>query len=140
MAHYTITHACGHTETVELYGKTSERERRIQWLSEKLCNDCYAKPFSTKLNGSERQIAWANEIRYYALEGIEHDRKLAKQEWDKGNPKLWARYTDDEIAQALEAANAKLDREELNAKSIDSAKWWIDNRADTMRALDGYKD
>lgn len=140
MARYNITHACGHTETVELYGKGSERERRIQWLSEKLCNDCYAKPFDTKLTGTERQIAWANEIRYYALAEIEHNRKIARQEWNKSNQKLWTHYSEDEIAQHLEEAETKLNKEEQIAKSIDSAKWWIDNRADTMRALEHYND
>ena len=32
MAKYDVTYACGHTETVNLYGKTSERERKIYWM------------------------------------------------------------------------------------------------------------
>ena len=28
---YDITYSCGHTGTVELYGKTSERESKIRW-------------------------------------------------------------------------------------------------------------
>lgn len=34
MAHYDVTHACGHDERIELFGKTSERERRIEWAED----------------------------------------------------------------------------------------------------------
>ena len=27
---YTLTYSCGHTGTVQLYGKTEERERKIK--------------------------------------------------------------------------------------------------------------
>lgn len=40
MAHYDITHTCGHDERIELFGKTSERERRIEWLQERPCTEC----------------------------------------------------------------------------------------------------
>ena len=43
MAHYDITHACGHDERIELFGKTSERERRIEWLQERPCTECWKK-------------------------------------------------------------------------------------------------
>lgn len=40
MAKYTVTHTCGHTTPITLYGKTSERECRMKWLSEHPCKDC----------------------------------------------------------------------------------------------------
>lgn len=43
MAHYDITHTCGHDERIELFGKTSERERRIEWLQERPCTECWKK-------------------------------------------------------------------------------------------------
>lgn len=43
MAHYDVTHACGHDERIELFGKTSERERRIEWLQERPCTECWKK-------------------------------------------------------------------------------------------------
>lgn len=43
MAHYDVTHACGHDERIELFGKTSERERRIEWLQERPCMECWKK-------------------------------------------------------------------------------------------------
>ncbi|MGN0488028.1 MAG: hypothetical protein ACI4HO_02065 [Ruminococcus sp.] len=44
MAKYEVKMACGHTRTVELFGKTSDRERKIKWLEENgICPDCKAK-------------------------------------------------------------------------------------------------
>ena len=43
MAHYDITHTCGHDERIELFGKTSERESRIEWLQERPCTECWKK-------------------------------------------------------------------------------------------------
>lgn len=43
MAKYTIKYACGHGSHVEqLFGKTSERERRIEWEEKnRSCPECY---------------------------------------------------------------------------------------------------
>ena len=42
MAKYDVTYSCGHTGIVELFGKNSERERKLQWFSESgLCPECY---------------------------------------------------------------------------------------------------
>ena len=43
MAHYDITYTCGHEETIELFGKVSERERRIEWLESQPCVECARK-------------------------------------------------------------------------------------------------
>mgnify|MGYP000299224128 FL=1 len=41
---YTVTFSCGHEATVDLFGKTSERERRITWYEkEGICPDCYRR-------------------------------------------------------------------------------------------------
>lgn len=40
MARYTITHTCGHTSTVELFGKGSEREWRISKMESQPCPEC----------------------------------------------------------------------------------------------------
>ena len=44
MAKYTITMSCGHTDTVELFGKDKDRERKIEYFKEHgLCKECYKK-------------------------------------------------------------------------------------------------
>lgn len=42
MAKYTIRHACGHEEVVQLFGPGSERDRRIAWLEAQECPECRA--------------------------------------------------------------------------------------------------
>jgi hypothetical protein len=44
MAKYNVTFSCGHTETKELFGKHTDRERKIKWFEEEgLCSECYKK-------------------------------------------------------------------------------------------------
>lgn len=76
MAHYTITYSCRHEGTIELFGPTKERVQRISYLETQLCPDCYKKAQEAEikeameefnpspLEGSEKQIAWAEKIRY----------------------------------------------------------------------------
>lgn len=80
MAKYDVKHACGHTREYQLFGKNSERERKIEWLATQDCPDCRAAAearrrdetiagtifepvVNVELTGSEKQIAWAKSIR-----------------------------------------------------------------------------
>jgi len=79
MAKYTVTFSCGHTEVIELVGKTSERERKIAYFEQYgTCSECYKAEQEVKraaaieavkaanlpeLAGSVKQIAWAEKIR-----------------------------------------------------------------------------
>lgn len=77
MAKYSVTFSCGHTQTVELFGKNSERERKISWYERSgVCSDCYKAEQDAKrqanmdackslpaLTGTPKQIAWAEKIR-----------------------------------------------------------------------------
>lgn len=69
---YSVVYSCGHSGEVELFGKETERRRRLVWLSEhRLCPDCYREKLreETKryslpdLIGSEKQVAWAERVR-----------------------------------------------------------------------------
>ena len=75
MAKYEISHTCGHTRTVELFGKYEDREREIEWLESQGCPEC-AKAREARqseeieselglkpLAGSDKQGAWAKSIR-----------------------------------------------------------------------------
>lgn len=68
MAKYTVTHACGHEETVQLYGPTKERDRKLAWLAEQDCPECRraAKVAEAKAKGltqgTDKQIAYAADI------------------------------------------------------------------------------
>lgn len=42
MANYTIKFSCGHEGVVSLFGKCSERERKIRWYEEEgVCSECF---------------------------------------------------------------------------------------------------
>ena len=121
MAHYTVNHACGHAQTVELFGKTSQRYEKIEYMERGLCPDCYrekkqqereqeneragklAKNLGlSELEGSEKQIAWANTIRQKVYEDICQS--------EEQHPTYG--YT--LVAEAISLET--------------SAKWWIDHR------------
>lgn len=39
---YEVTFSCGHTETIELFGKTADRERKIAYYEKYgVCSECY---------------------------------------------------------------------------------------------------
>lgn len=112
---YEITFSCGHTETIELYGPTKERERKIAYFESKgECSECYkarknaeraakVEQLNSKLDtydlpelvGSPKQVAWAMDIRREAYNDLAMD----------GHKKAFASISDES-----------------------SAKFWIDNR------------
>ena len=76
MAKYNVKFSCGHNETIELFGKVSERMRRIEYYGENcLCSDCRKaerekmyNEFLEKMNapelvGTEAQVKYAEDIR-----------------------------------------------------------------------------
>ena len=109
MAKYDITYSCGHSATIQLYGKTEEREKKIKWLeSEGFCPECYKKYQREEaarkaaeileaagitfpeLTGTEKQIEYAKNLRnaYIADEGKEiifyaENDKLLKDHHDE---------------------------------------------------------
>lgn len=111
MSKYTITHACGHTEEVNLFGKHSDRERKIAYLESIDCRACWdaAQAAQAKdaglpdLTGSPKQIAWANGIRNRILS---------------------------EAARCIEAHPDWPDTDKWlsELKKETAARWWIDHR------------
>ena len=121
MAHYNVDYNCGHSQEVELFGKTSRRYEKIEYMERGVCPDCYraekqqereqeneravglAKSLGFPvLEGSVKQVAWASSIRQKTYESI-----------CRSNPEHPV-YGYGLVAEAIS----------LEA----SAKWWIDNR------------
>lgn len=136
MAKYSVEFSCGHTETVQLFGKTAERDRKIEWYEDygccsaccaakkdaerKAANDAAAEKSAElalpELTGSEKQIAWANTIRVNELSQFdERSASVLKQ------VSVLSEAAQQEISDAI-----LLQRSELVAKI--EAKFWIDNR------------
>lgn len=120
MAKYTITHACGHTDEVNLFGKHAERERKIAYLESIDCRACWdaAQAAQAKeaglpdLTGSPKQIAWANGIRNRILAEAAH---CIETHPDWPNMDKWLSELKKETA----------------------ARWWIDHRDAHAASLHG---
>lgn len=83
MAQYEVKFSCGHTGIIQLFGKETDRQRKISWYEKHgLCPECYRKQQEEEkkaaaektaaeaaslglpeLVGSPKQIAWADKIR-----------------------------------------------------------------------------
>lgn len=117
-----ITFSCGHEGTIEVFGKAEERERKIKYLKEfGLCSACYKaekqaeeKSFAVKyelpeLQGSEKQISWAESIRMEKIKAFENEKPAIR----KG--------AGDDFADFLNGFVESYYKK-------DSASWWIDHR------------
>lgn len=59
---YNITFSCGHTGTVELFGKDKERHKKLEYFQENgLCSECYKKMMR------EEEQAQPNNLQYYFI-------------------------------------------------------------------------
>lgn len=134
MAKYTITHCCGHESSLTLFGKTSEREWKIQSEEGRVCSECFkeakiqerkeAGDRAAEMNiqlgcvplqdGTEKQIAWGETIRFRRIDALV---MLIRQSEDRAPQSAV-------IGEALAVMEKTLDW----ARSIESAQWWIENR------------
>ena len=70
-----VTYHCGHSETRSFSGRHSARDAYIEKLSREDCPACRAAQAKTRsaaaglptLTGSDKQIAWAEQIRQQAV-------------------------------------------------------------------------
>lgn len=69
MAHYNVKFSCGHEQCIELFGKTSERERKIKWYEEcGVCSECYKeqKAIEMSINHDEVEMSYKQYKTEYA--------------------------------------------------------------------------
>ena len=125
MAKYTITRACGHTETVNICGTNvhGERERQAEFEATKVCYECYLAEKAARveqaetadnlpeLEGSQKQVAWAKDLRAAKLYG------------NSG-----VAYCEKEFADLAEEDQQTCRQAIASIKAQTSAAWWIDNR------------
>ncbi len=137
-----ITHTCGHTETVQLYGTNShgERARKAAWLASKSCRACErtadmraaqaqaAALTLPELTGSEKQVAWALTIRAKALQAV----ATLRADFAANGARAQAQGMSSE---AVAAELAQFDTLAERVAQQVSAKWWIDHRDTSARNL-----
>lgn len=82
MSKYHITHSCGHSRTYNICGTDvhGERGRKAKWYASQPCPDCRRAEENAaaaqsnrekglpQLEGSPKQIAWAETIRCAAVQ------------------------------------------------------------------------
>lgn len=131
MAKYDVTYTCGHTGTIRLIGR--DRQWRLEQEKEKLCSECYRAALEqerqegnaraaienqaaglAELEGTEKQIAWAETLRRQFLDIFEG--------------KILPEITDEQKAAHPEACEGTL-QIYRSFRSRTSASWWIDNRS-----------
>ena len=134
---YPITHTCGHEETVELFGKGTDRQRKIAWMEQQNCQECrkaaaIATAVSTNasaglpvLVGSDKQIAWAETIRANQLAMVTRELTSVAE--------AMARQGKTEAQIATD--RAPIDAMVTKVQSQTSAAWWIDHRSDNLQTL-----
>jgi len=128
MAKYTITHTCGHTREVALFGPYTDRARSIEWLKKQPCPACQRDKAERELLGdnppallgavSEKQLAYARDRRLALLPAFL--RELTKN----------AGTAADAIVRAFCAdENARKARFWLDAPALDrnSVGYWCDH-------------
>jgi hypothetical protein len=113
---------CGKEYVFKLFGKIKDRENKVKnWRG--LCETCNAKKCAlatdankkngmADLQGSKKQVDWANQIRGKQIAAVE------------------------EILAAVKAENQRLAQDVLTwLKTNNIASWWIDHRNFTANDL-----
>lgn len=130
-----IEHSCGHTTTADIVGPNTrgQRDRKAAWLAERPCLDCaraqrdeqheqqardaaqtVAANGWPSLSGSEKQVAWADQIRVGAVADMR----------ERLNSRLSADVVETVLAYWTRAALRETD-----------ASWWIDHRDRTLPSI-----
>jgi hypothetical protein len=149
MSQYTIDFSCNHTEVRNIVGKEKDRQGKADWMARGVCSDCYKQQLAAKrqkeqsaqmataaqfvlaeLEGSEKQVAWAEKIRAKMIADIEtmRTKEISRFKADKAG----------QIEQAIFDLNLVVIGEviiKIGAKT--SATWFIDNRSISITGDNG---
>ena len=140
MAWYDITYACGHTGREQLYGKNEERERRLRYLEGCMCPECEKKNVARRveeqritdsaaglpdLTGSDKQIAWARQLRKSFLEEWESFCNHV----EKQKNSFSSDHSPEEVEAEYKIAVKTLALAKEQTIAHTSAYWWINNRS-----------
>lgn len=137
MAKYDVTYVCGHNGIIYLIGKHKDRQWRLEREAEKLCSECWKKQREEErqredaaattenraaglppLEGTEKQVPWAEAIRKSLLSRIEsHIREITRNERTARIATRLYNFDPAKVDVALESI-----------RSRKAASWWIDNR------------
>ena len=127
MDYFDGVYSCGHKGRVNIVGPTKDRQRKADWKFSGLCPECAEKYRREKseaiknelelpdLTGSEKQVAWGNEIRNNFYKLVEERARNGFKITINGNEVIIEKEKIYEIVDFL-----------MERKT--TAKFWIDNR------------
>lgn len=84
----TITHSCGHRETVRLTGGEQQASQRRRFLQSHPCLDCRYREAQSEhgvapfQEGTKAQIVYASDVRRSLLDKLSRSREAAAAEGD----------------------------------------------------------
>lgn len=150
MAKYLNTYKCGHEVERQLFGKISDRENYISWAQEQLCPACQRKIHHDEvacqrkvyhnnvladaaakgypeLEGSEKQVAWAMDLRYTFVNDTED---YIKEEIEYVIPDVYKNEVarNEQLAQFDKFCTELREVVAYLLANKTSAKYWIDSR------------
>ena len=152
MAQYDLTYSCGHKGEICLAGEVNERKRKIEWMETSGdCPECYKSKQIKKteeirksqgllnLEGSEKQIAWAEKIRDEKIKSLTQELSVRQNLITMGEKAGTERVrsiakekglSDSEIEKQVQMVLDVFKKVEVleNFKTTNSSKWIIDNR------------
>ena len=123
-----VKFVCGHEGIIDLYGTKKERERQIWGAEHRDCPECQEAERTRKnaefsserslptLEGTERQVAWAETLRRTRLESCEKFQNENEHLWNEEQKALFS-----DVLKYLYVQN--------------KAKFWIDNREKRTEAF-----
>ena len=125
---YSGIYTCGHEGRVQIYGPSKDRERKAQSEFNKMCRDCYI--------AQQRRAAWkrATEENLPVLQGTEKQIDWAMQIRER----LLSNYEKETIPAQFAPAMEYVIEQMLHRQT--AAHWWIDRRNLTYDAVRTVRD
>lgn len=140
MAWYNVIHTCGHDERVQLYGAGKERNRRIEYMEQGLCIDCYRAQQRERaeqqtagldiptLTGTDKQLGWATTLRAERLKQIAEWRSYLASHAQTDTPDPARNAHNQALLDTILAILRRIEQEP-------SAHRWIGHRQDSLREI-----
>lgn len=134
---YDVTFSCGHTEEVQIYGKSEERENKIRYYKKSgLCSECYKK----QMDKENAENCKAVKMSYREYKENYADCKTKAGSYDKETktivvyiPKKEKKEDAREVfRKALNAALEELKKENENVRPEDVMPVMIARELDKM--------
>jgi hypothetical protein len=148
MSDYDVTYGCGHSETVSLVGKHTERERRLAAMRSSLCPACLQAEHDKEnaasaakaaadglppMRGSAKQAPWAETIRAGKMESAAAGRATIEKKIIAAEAA--GKFDSSKVGFTAAESRALADKALETLLHRTDASWWIDRQGSGGNAL-----